>query len=171
MMKWVTIIISTVSLFVSLLTYRNSTYKPDLKIDASGKQETTRTKSNKPQVYNLIEIILTNTGKAAAKNIRLTLWNMHSVNPKASLGPEKAYTVSTSSGKFSMTLPIIGAGRQQTICISDKIQDSFKYSEINNTYFMNVDCDEGVDKTMIFLVTGPAVKYSCVECHNYDIFK
>ena len=67
-----------------------------------------------------------------------------------------------------LTLPLIGADSIQSIIVTDKLDGKYfdKTDYNKNTYYANLDCDEGIDKTRIFLVTGPNVAYTCMECHE-----
>lgn len=159
------LVVSLISLVVSILTYEHSTHKPELEVNGSA--ERVPAKETKSGVAgNLIEISIKNTGKAAAKNVRLTLWNLYDKTPRIFMGPEKDYQSSVNQGILKISIPVIGKGNEQHVFVTDRVKSGAILSPgYDNTYFLNIDSEEGIDKSTIFRVKGSDVVYGCLDCH------
>lgn len=151
----IALLISVLALILSWLGYRSTVANPDFSVEARASEEVRVEEKNHFAVLNAhwIHIDLHNKGRAAAKNVRLSMWPVHefSKKPWVSLNPNKQFTTRVEGGVLYVIIPVLGKGErvdvdvktqpEHTDDVSGRINEKrpLSYSQLT----VNVDCDEG----------------------------
>ena len=138
---YVAIGISLISLIVSILVYRHQTTMPRLTVsgscelavdatipgrdpspDAFG-EDYPRPEANDTTIWaavqNITSLVITNSGRGAARNVRLSITGIADPRPELTCSPPKQVQIAKQESTLCLQIPVIGPGECLVLQVTD----------------------------------------------------